>query len=221
MKKSCLIDEILEAVWLAHEDGQPQVEQLQVECKHDTAEFDLSEALHEMADMGLVSLREGMVEFTEVGRKRARNVIRRHRLAQRLLMDVLDVSERISEDMACQFEHILSEEVTDKVAAFLGHPKVDPNGRPIPPGDTLLEPAEFVTPLIMRLSRLGVGKSARVAFLTPSFHKRFDRLAAFGINPGVVLNLHQRTPAFLVRLGETELALDPEIADEIYIRPID
>jgi len=42
-----------------------------------------------------------------------------------------------------------------------------------------------------------------------------------GINPGAVLNLHQRTPAFLVRLGETELALDLEIADEIYVRPID
>ncbi len=51
--------------------------------------------------------------------------------------------------------------------------------------------------------------------------KRFDRLAALGINPGVALNLHQRKPAFVVRLGETELALDPEIADEIYVRPID
>ncbi len=221
MKKSCLIDEILEAVWLAQEDGQPQIEQLQVECKHDAGEFDLSEALNEMADMGLVALEGGLVEFTEAGRKKARDVIRRHRLAQRLLMDVLDVSERVSEEMACQFEHILSEEVTDKVAAFLGHPQVDPSGRPIPPGDITPEPAEFVKSLIMRLSRLGVGKSARVAFLTPSFHKRFDRLAAFGINPGAVLNLHQRTPAFLVRLGETELALDPEIADEIYIRPID
>ena len=221
MKKSCLIEEILEAVWLAHEDGQPRIEQLQVECKHDAGEFDLTEALDEMADMGLVALTGGLVEFTEAGRKKARDVIRRHRLAQRLLMDVLDVSERVSEEMACQFEHILSEEVTDKVAAFLGHPQVDPSGRPIPPGDTPLEPAEFVKPLIMRLSRLGVGKSARVSFLTPSFHKRFDRLAAFGINPGAVLNLHQRTPAFLVRLGETELALDPGIADEIYVRPID
>ncbi|MCH7859164.1 MAG: ferrous iron transport protein A, partial [Candidatus Marinimicrobia bacterium] len=70
-----------------------------------------------------------------------------------------------------------------------------------------------------RRSRLEVGKQARVAFLTPSFHKRFDRLAAFGINPGVEIRLHQRKPAFVVRLGETELALDQEIADEIYVRP--
>jgi DtxR family Mn-dependent transcriptional regulator len=133
-------------------------------------------------------------------------------------MDVLDVSEKESEDLACRFEHILSEEVTDKVAAFLGHPQVDPNGKPIPAGDITPESAEYMTPLIHRLARLEVGKSARVAFLTPSFHKRFDRLAAFGINPGAELNLHQRRPAFVVRVGETELALDPEIADEIYVR---
>ncbi|MFC1543536.1 metal-dependent transcriptional regulator [Candidatus Neomarinimicrobiota bacterium] len=221
MKKSCLIDEILEAIWIAHENGQPQQERLRVDCKHDGGEIDLPGSLQEMADMGLVVLTEGIIEFTDAGRKRARNIIRRHRLAQRLLMDVLDVSERVSEDMACQFEHILSEEVTDRVAAFLGNPKVDPNGRPIPPSDTPPEPAEFVKPLIGRLSRLGVGKSARVAFLTPSFHKRFDRLAAFGINPGAVLSLHQRKPAFVVRLGETELALDPEIADEIFVRSMD
>lgn len=221
MKKSCLIDEILEAVWIAHENSQPELEQLHVDCRHDGGEINLPESLKEMAEMGLVVLTGGRVEFTDAGRKRARNVIRRHRLAQRLLMDVLDVSEKASENLACQFEHILSEEVTDKVAAFLGHPQIDPNGRPIPPSDVAPAAAELVTPLITRLSRLGVGKSARVAFLTPSFHKRFDRLAAFGINPGVMLSLHQRKPAFVVRLGETELALDPEIADEIFVRLID
>ncbi len=220
MKKACLIDEILEAIWIAHEDGQSRIEQLHVECKHDGGKINLPESLREMEDMGLVELSEGKVELTDEGLKRARSVIRRHRLAQRLLMDVLDISEKVSEEMACQFEHILSEEVTDRVAAFLGYPQVDPNGRLIPPGDTVLEPSELVEPLIKRLSRLDVGKSARIAFLTPSFHKRFDRLAAFGINPGVVLNLHQRKPAIVVRVGETELALDSEIADEIYVRPI-
>ncbi|UCD38167.1 MAG: metal-dependent transcriptional regulator [Fidelibacterota bacterium] len=218
--KPCLIDEILEAVWIAHEEGRPDVTDLNVECKHDVGAFDLSSALSEMEALGLLKLVEGRVEFTTEGRAKARNIIRRHRLAQRLLMDVLDVSEGESEDLACRFEHFLSEEVTDKVAAFLGHPQVDPNGRPIPPGETVPEPADFVTPLITRLSRLKVGESGRVAFLTPSFHKRFDRLAAFGINPGAVVNLHQRKPAYVVRLGETELALDPEIADEIYVRPL-
>ncbi|MFB0516886.1 MAG: metal-dependent transcriptional regulator [Candidatus Neomarinimicrobiota bacterium] len=218
--KSHLIDEILETVWVAHEDGRPEAATLEVKCRHDVGEFDLQACLQEMEVAGLLVLKEGRVDFTDEGRTRARNIIRRHRLAQRLLMDVLDVSEIESEEMACQFEHFLSEEVTDKVAAFLGYPRVDPNGRPIPSGAPGEETIELVKPLITRLTRLSVGERARVAFLTPSFHQRFDRLVAFGINPGVVLDLHQRTPAYVVRVGETELALDPEIADEIYVRPL-
>lgn len=216
--ESHLIDEILEAVWVAEEEGHREAAKLKVVCPHDMEEFDLPSCLKEMEGEGLLTLEGKEVAFTDKGRERARNLIRRHRLAQRLLMDVLDVSEQESEDLACRFEHILSEEVTDKVAAFLGHPQVDPNGKPIPAGETPPESAEYMAPLIHRLARLEVGKSARVAFLTPSFHKRFDRLAAFGINPGAVLNLHQRRPAFVVRVGETELALDPEIANEIYVR---
>ena len=46
------------------------------------------------------------------------------------------------------------------------------------------------------------------------------RLAAFGINPGSEITLHQTRPAFVVRLGETELAIDKEIAREIFVRPL-
>lgn len=216
--ESHLIDEILEAIWEAEEAGQLEAAKLEVACAHNMEDFDLPSSLKEMEKEGLLVLVGKEVSFTAKGREQARNLIRRHRLAKRLLMDVLDVSERESEDLACRFEHILSEEVTEKVAAFLGHPQVDPNGKPIPAGETPPEMAETMAPLIHRLARLEVGKSARVAFLTPSFHKRFDRLAAFGINPGAVLNLHQRRPAFVVRVGETELALDPEIANEIFVR---
>jgi DtxR family Mn-dependent transcriptional regulator len=215
-----LIDEILEAIWIAREEGKEEVSQLHVECQHDVGPINLKAGLGEMETQGLITVVNGRVTFTEVGQARARNLIRRHRLAKRLLMDVLDVSLAMSERMACEFEHILSQEVTDKVDAFLGYPTVDPNGRPIPAGDKPPRSSNYVEPLITRLSRLEVGTTARVAFMTPSFHKRFDRLVAFGINPGVEINLHQRRPAFVVRLGETELALDREIAEEIFVRPI-
>ncbi|UCH11558.1 MAG: metal-dependent transcriptional regulator, partial [Fidelibacterota bacterium] len=218
--KPNLIDEILEAVWIAQEEGHSEVSRLEVAEDHDVEDFDLPSCLKELEAAGLLVLNNGLVDFTDEGRARARSLIRRHRLAQRLLMDVLDVSEKESEELACRFEHFLSEEVTDKVDAFLGYPRIDPNGKPIPAGEGPMEAGEYITPLIMRLSRVEVGKAARVAFLTPSFHKRFDRLVAFGINPGAVVNLHQRKPAYVVRLGETELALDPEIADEIYVRPL-
>ncbi len=218
---SHLVDEILEAVWIAREEERPKLSKLNVVCPHDVGDYDLPQCLETMAGMGLLVLSADTVDFTDEGRRQAQNIIRRHRLAQRLLMDVLDVSEKEAENMACKFEHILSEEVTDKVAAFLGHPTMDPNGRSIPPGESAVTPVDYVTPLIVRLSKLGLGARSRVAFLTPSFHKRFDRLAAFGINPGAELHLHQRKPAYVVRLGETELALDQDIAAEIFVKPLD
>ncbi len=215
-----LVDEILEAVWIADENGDMRISKLTVDCPHDMMDIEVPECINQLNADGLLVVKGDEVAFTASGRKQARDIIRRHRLAQRLLMDVLDVSEKESEAMACKFEHILSKEVTDKVSAFLGHPTVDPNGRPIPAGDKTGESTELIAPLVSRLNAMRVGGQARIAFLTPSFHKRFDRLAAFGINPGSEITLHQTRPAFVVRIGETELALDKEIAREIFVRPL-
>ncbi|MEE9466324.1 MAG: iron dependent repressor, metal binding and dimerization domain protein, partial [Candidatus Neomarinimicrobiota bacterium] len=100
---SHLVDEILEAIWIAREDGRAQVDNLQVECPIDVDDFDLPGCLAQMQKDGLVKIDKDKVDFTDVGLKRARDIIRRHRLAQRLLMDVLDVSEKEAEDMACKF----------------------------------------------------------------------------------------------------------------------
>lgn len=215
-----LQDEILEAIWIAEENQNTRVSDLQVDCQHDIGDYNLAECLDELAGRDLIQLSEGQVTLSVTGRKEARSLIRRHRLAQRLLMDVLDVSEETSHHMACEFEHFLSTEVTDKVDAFLGYPTVDPNNRPIPAAEKPRTMEATVKPVVVRLSRLGVGERSRVAFMTPSFHKRFDRLVAFGLTPGTELLLHQRKPAYVVRLGETELALDEEIAEEVFVRPL-
>jgi putative ABC transport system ATP-binding protein len=76
-----------------------------------------------------------VVELTPRGFKRAADIIRRHRLAERLFTDSLAMdSETEIEQQACKFEHILSPEATDKICAFLGHPRTCPHGAPIPPG---------------------------------------------------------------------------------------
>ena len=84
-----------------------------------------------------VSVGDGalIIELTTRGHKRAADIIRRHRLAERLFTDSLAMdSETEIEQQACKFEHILSAEATDKICAFLGHPKTCPHGSPIPPG---------------------------------------------------------------------------------------
>ncbi|MFY9560182.1 MAG: ATP-binding cassette domain-containing protein [Terriglobales bacterium] len=84
-----------------------------------------------------VSVGDGsaIVQLTTRGRQRAADIIRRHRLAERLFTDSLAMdSETEIEQQACKFEHILSSEATDKICTFLGHPRTCPHGSPIPPG---------------------------------------------------------------------------------------
>lgn len=84
-----------------------------------------------------------IVELTVRGRQRAADIIRRHRLAERLFTDCLALdSETEIEQQACKFEHILSTGATDKICHFLGHPRTCPHGAPIPPGPCCGKTAE-------------------------------------------------------------------------------
>jgi len=136
MEENQQFDEVLEQLWAARESIS------HYEPEHFTA------AQHRklvalMSRIGLVESRNGGVVFTARGEERARSVIRRHRLAERLFTDVLALRDEQSiEKNACTFEHILSAEVTDRICAMLGHPTECPHGSPIPPGDccTVHEP---------------------------------------------------------------------------------
>jgi putative ABC transport system ATP-binding protein len=122
-------DEVLEQLWAARE------EVFHEEPEHFSA-AQRRKVCAMMARIGLVELRAGEVAFTPRGEERARSVIRRHRLAERLFMDVLALRDEGSiEKNACTFEHILSPEVTDRICTFLGHPRTCPHGSPIPEGD--------------------------------------------------------------------------------------
>jgi putative ABC transport system ATP-binding protein len=93
-----------------------------------------------------VSIGDGslIIELTPRGRQRAADIIRRHRLAERLFTDCLALdSESEIEQQACKFEHILSPEATDKICTFLAHPRTCPHGAPIPPGPCCGRATEF------------------------------------------------------------------------------
>ena len=79
-----------------------------------------------------------IVEFTPRGRQRAADIIRRHRLAERLFTDSLALdSESEIEQQACKFEHILSTEATDKICSLPRPPPHLPTRRAYPPGPLL------------------------------------------------------------------------------------
>jgi energy-coupling factor transporter ATP-binding protein EcfA2 len=154
-------DEILEEIWTLHENHeQAEFGRLDVE-----GALPISIALERMEQADLLMRRphfpdhthksvlnrchdavhpvdvmaehgEWIMDFTDRGYQRARDVVRRHRLAERLFVQTLKVeNEAEVEQQACKFEHILSPEATDSICTFLGHPAACPHGQPIPAGE--------------------------------------------------------------------------------------
>ena len=131
-------DHLLEQIWVCGEEGKPaQVEGLRAtgaSGKASVPEEPASRVLSRMADRHLVALRDGEAQLTPAGSQRARDVVRRHRLAERLFKDTFAVDETEAHTQACRFEHIISPELDARICTFLGHPKTCPHGNPIPPG---------------------------------------------------------------------------------------
>jgi len=208
------VEELLEEIWTLKEGGKSSLSDLLEFTKED----DARQVVDYMVKHGLITLRGEEIELTGEGEAIAREIVRRHRLAERLLSDVLEVSESLAESHACEFEHLLSPEVTDSVCTFLGHPPTCPHGKPIPRGECCAKFRRELSPLVLPLTELEVGSQAKIVFITPKSHATLDRLGSMGIIPGSTLRLHQKRPAFVIRVGETDLAIDEEIARQIYVK---
>jgi putative ABC transport system ATP-binding protein len=123
-------DHLLEQIWVCGEEGiAARIDRIRT-----LGLADPLRALTHLTNRGLVQLRDSEIELTERGRSRARDVVRRHRLAERLFTDTFSIGGREADSQACKFEHIISPELDQKICSFLGHPKTCPHGNPIPPG---------------------------------------------------------------------------------------
>ena len=135
-------EEILEDLWVAAEKkafADPD------EGEYDGPADPADPAVEELVDRGFVSLRKGRLALSDNGVKEAESVVRRHRLAERLMTDVLDIRGPLLEENACRFEHLLLEEVEESVCTLLGHPRECPHGKPIPVGPCCKKAAHELT----------------------------------------------------------------------------
>ncbi|HEY2457605.1 MAG TPA: ATP-binding cassette domain-containing protein [Candidatus Acidoferrum sp.] len=124
-------DHLLEQIWVCGEEGNTA----DVEHIRTPGGVDPIRTLARMEDLHLVQMQEREVQLTERGMTRARDVVRRHRLAERLFKDTFRIDDHEAHTQACKFEHIISPELDQRICTFLGHPKTCPHGNPIPPGD--------------------------------------------------------------------------------------
>ena len=131
------------------------------------------------------------LELTGEGRKRATRVMRTHRLAERLLVDVIGLEWEYVHDEACRWEHVMSERVERKILAMLDHPTESPYGNPIPGLDELGAPGTmdaFRTGL-SPLSAVAEDDASEVVVRRLGEPVQADpelmaRLASFGLRPG-------------------------------------
>ncbi|GEL24420.1 dihydrofolate reductase [Pseudonocardia sulfidoxydans NBRC 16205] len=86
------------------------------------------------------------LELTESGRSRAISVMRKHRLAERLLTDVIGLEWELVHAEACRWEHVMSDAVERKLIALLDNPTISPYGNPIPGLGKLSEPQDLTGP---------------------------------------------------------------------------
>ena len=212
-----VFEEILEFIWSQRECGEKSVKKL-LDIEEVKREGGGMRALRELEKIGLVTIDGDTIELTQRGEQVASDVIRRHRLAERLLHDILEIGKDEIEEHACDFEHSLSEAVTDSICTLLGHPPACPHGLPIPRGRCCLKPQSTLKPLVKPLAELPAGVNARIVFISSGSFARFEKLASMGLVPGSRLRLVQRKPAYIIETEQTTLAIDSSIAAEIYVR---
>lgn len=207
-------DEILELIWTLREEGKAT----RLHLLRTTEEEQPERLLEELCSLGLVEASGDDVRLTAPGEARARVIIRRHRLAEVLLNNLFDLDNTQVENTACKFEHILTKTVTESVCTFLGHPPVCPHGRPIPRGECCDKIRTEIRPLVTRLSDAVLGEEVRIVFITPKSRKRLEKLSSLGIVPGSRIRLLQKNPSYVLEIGETTVAVDRDITDEIYVK---
>jgi DtxR family Mn-dependent transcriptional regulator len=207
------LEEILEAVWVAREKKKSSVQAIRDNCAIQFTDAELST----LAQSKMILLSGDDVHFSHEGEKLGELIIRRHRLAEVLVTSILKVKKSKMDEIACEVEHSLQEEVEESICTLLGHPEMCPDGKPIPPGSCCRSFSREVQNTVTSLIELAPGEQGRITYIKPGSHSNLHQLLSFGLSPGVTVTVHRTSPAFCVKFENTELALDPEIVKNIFV----
>jgi len=157
------------------------------------------------------------VKLTAKGRKAALNVVRRHRLSERLLTDILRLEWSKAHDIACKLEHaITDEDVIKPLEKALGHPKTCPHGNPIPSESGRL--AEEKSEVLANLSQ---GESGVIVKITDERQDMLQYLATLGLVPGASVSIEEKAPfngPIMVRAMGASYALGRNVASVIWVK---
>ncbi|MBU0468300.1 MAG: metal-dependent transcriptional regulator [Candidatus Omnitrophica bacterium] len=212
MNNKNMQEEHLEKLWNMKEEGKDSIEDLKEFMGKD---YDL-EIVKQLEASLLVETDtiSKKIKLTEEGEAQGRRLIRAHRIAERMLHDVVGGD---FEKGACEFEHTVTLELVDSICTLLGHPKECPHGLPIPKGECCKMSKRTAESSVVSLTDLKVGQSARVAYVITKDDQQLHKIDGLHIRPGAVVKLHQDYPTYVIECEGVNIALDGEVALNINV----
>jgi len=175
--------------------------------------------IKKLAEMELVAYEpyQGVV-LTQAGRRIAIEIIRHHRLIELFLAETLGVPWDQVHAEAHKMEHVISEDLVERIDTALGHPTTDPHGAPIPTRDGTID-----QPPCRRLADLEPGQSAMIAEVFDNNAAVLRYLGELGLYPKVAVRVVTIAPfggPLTVRAGETDHILGREVASQILVTDV-
>jgi DtxR family Mn-dependent transcriptional regulator len=212
------IEEYLEAIYKLEQDVSP-VTTTALAKQLGISPASVSEMAGKLAEQGLVT-REPYkgVALTAKGRSQALIVIRRHRLWERFLTDVLGLSWDQVHEEACRLEHVTSPLVEERLARLLGEPETCPHGHPLPTAE-----GEMAVEAGCYLAELTAGQRAIVLRVPERDPALLQYLASLGLKPQAIIQVEAAAPfqgPLTLQVGEALSVLGRELASKIVVRPI-
>jgi len=172
--------------------------------------------LRRLEEQGILTYaRQTGAVLTENGMERAARLRRRHRLAERLLTDLIGMPWARAHDVACRFEHVIDDELENYLSSALHHPTTCPHGNPIP-GATPDGPAQ------RRLAEAQPGDHVRLVRITESVEHEAESLTYLGdhgLTPGTTVVVQSRAPdgTLTLILGDSAIALGPAMTERMFV----
>lgn len=208
------LEEYLEAIHELEEEGTAVIQARLAERLGHSAPS-VSEMVRRLRDEGYLAAEGRTVTLTPKGRTLAESVVRKHRLAERLLTDVIGLSWHKAHAEACRWEHVISDEVEAKLVQLLENPTTCPHGNPIPGSG-------YAEPDLVALSKAQIGDRIRLRRVTEQVEidlASLSYLDAHGFVPGVEAVVASKAPdgTLTLTLEGGTIALGPVLAQQLFV----
>ncbi len=214
---SASIQEYLEAIFRLLKNGNEYAKTGELAAMLNVAPASVTQMVQKLAEKNYLRYVKGRgVRLTKKGRRLALDVLRRHRIAERLLVDLLGVSWEKAHEVACDWEHLLTPELCNKILNRLDDPETCPHGNPIPNSNGIIEPIPAES-----LADLGQDEEAIIDCISDENPELLRMMASMGMLPGEKVRIIQISPigdTFLVEVGTAQFALSRNLAKSIRIQ---